>query len=103
MIVELANKFRFEVDDIVENVNANMIPSLHLRSTGKNINSLKSSTVVQNFDNKSLSTIKIFENKDSTIPIAIYNEYIQLSRFEKVFSGSSGSITIILTTTANNN
>ncbi len=95
MVVELANKFRFEVDSINEIINANKIPSLHLH-VNNNIGTLKSSAVLKNFDEKTLSSIKVFATKEDTIPIAVYNEYTHLTHFEKQFSGANGDITIIL-------
>lgn len=95
MIVELANKFRFEVDDIQEVVNANKMPSLHLRAT-KNIGTLTANTIIKNFDGKTLSSIKIFENIDSKVPIYTFTDYDTLAHFENSFSGPTGTITIIL-------
>lgn len=97
MIVELANKFRFEVDEIREIINANRVPSLHMH-IGGNISKFKSDVINKNFDGMNLSSIKIFEDEKSTIPIEVFNKYTTLTHFEKAFSGSgsNGEITIIL-------
>ena len=96
MIVELANKFRFEIDEVHEIINSSRVASLQLFVSG-DVGSLKNSEILKNFTETSLSSIRVFESDKSVVPMTIYTDYTHLAHFERVFSSDNkGHVTIIL-------
>ncbi len=96
MVIELANKFRFEIDEIHEIINSSRVASLQLYVSG-DVGSLKNSEILKNFTETTLSSIRVFESDKATIPMTIYTDYTHLAHFERVFSADNKShVTIIL-------
>jgi hypothetical protein len=96
MIVELKDGFRFEVDEVGEELTYSTLPLLKLNAEYANPNKITVAEVHEHFTTANLSSIKIFKDQTDNVPFLMYTEYIYLRYFQKNINPDTGHAHILI-------
>lgn len=99
MIIRLVDGFEFECESVIEEVSDYLSPAIRFENIELAKSGINAKIICEKFTIDNCKIIKVFKDKDSTIPTETYTDYCHLSFFNKTIKGDGKYATIACKTT----